>query len=133
MVEPWIVIPVVVGSNPILHPKRPRSIMAVHLHGKEVATVRFCSWAPSMYDDRSIDPVYICQNIPIPRRVYGEISKIVEEVLELQDANEQQAEVMVINELADIIGAIEGFWIDIIRQLRSRAFKSGHRSTKVTP
>lgn len=77
----------------------------------------------------------------IPRGVYGEISKIVEEVLELQDADAQEAEVMVLNELADIIGAIEGFLdrhhpsitlTDLLKMkdLTAKAFKSGHRGAK---
>lgn len=79
----------------------------------------------------------------IPHGEYGEISKIIEEVKELQDADKQQAEVMVINELADIIGAIEGFLIrhhpsitltDLIKMkdLTAKAFKSGHRAQRST-
>jgi hypothetical protein len=46
---------------------------------------------------------------PIPKGVYGESSKIVEEVLELVDAEKQGIKIMVLAELADIYGAIEAF------------------------
>jgi phosphoribosyl-ATP pyrophosphohydrolase len=45
----------------------------------------------------------------IPRGVYGEVSKVVEEALEARDAKEQGCEVMVIVELADLYGAISGY------------------------
>lgn len=38
--------------------------------------------------------------------VLGESSKILEEVLELQDAEQQDAKIMALCELADIIGAV---------------------------
>ncbi len=44
----------------------------------------------------------------IPRGKYGEISKIVEEALELQDAEAQGVRVMELVELSDLIGAIVG-------------------------
>lgn len=76
----------------------------------------------------------------IPRGEYGEISKIVEEVLELQDAEEQGAKLMALNELADIIGAVEGYLnkhhpsltlADLLKMkdLTAKAFASGHRSS----
>lgn len=77
----------------------------------------------------------------IPRGEFGEVSKIVEEVLELQDAVDQGAELMALNELSDIIGAIEGYLEkhhptltlpDLLKmkELTARAFKSGHRTGK---
>lgn len=45
----------------------------------------------------------------IPRGEYGEISKILEEALELQDAMEQGCKLMVLIELSDMLGAIEGY------------------------
>lgn len=77
----------------------------------------------------------------IPRGEFGEVSKIVEEVLELQDAEEQGAKLMALNELADIIGAVEGYLVkhhpsftlaDILqmKDLTARAFKSGARKAK---
>jgi multimeric flavodoxin WrbA len=79
----------------------------------------------------------------IPRGVYGESSKILEEVLELQDAEEQGAKLMALNELADIIGAVEGYLMkhypvfdldDLLKMkdLTANAFRSGHRSTKAS-
>ncbi len=78
---------------------------------------------------------------PISRGIYGEISKIVEEVEELVDSNEQGAKIMILNELADIIGAIggylENYYPDIcvndlvlMADITSRAFESGSRKPK---
>ncbi len=75
----------------------------------------------------------------IPRGTYGEISKILEEAAELKDAMEQGNKVMVLIELADMIGAIDGYLdnyygdkmtIDNIITMAfttKRAFESGHR------
>ena len=75
----------------------------------------------------------------IPRGEYGEISKILEEAAELKDAMEQGNKVMVIIELSDLIGAIDGYMekhygdkltIDnllTMAETTKRAFKSGHR------
>lgn len=38
---------------------------------------------------------------------YGEISKIEEELLELKDAKQQGVRIMELNELSDLLGAIE--------------------------
>jgi hypothetical protein len=45
----------------------------------------------------------------IPRGIYGEISKILEEAAELKDAMEQGQKIMCLIELSDILGAIEGY------------------------
>lgn len=45
----------------------------------------------------------------IPRGTYGEFSKIKEEFLEAQDAFEQENSVMLLVELSDLLGAIDGF------------------------
>lgn len=45
----------------------------------------------------------------IPKGEYGEISKIIEEALELKDAMEQGQKIMCLVELSDILGAIEGY------------------------
>ncbi len=74
----------------------------------------------------------------IPKGVYGESSKILEEVLELQDAEAQDAKIMALAELSDILGAIDGYIerhypdismddLYIMAVLTARAFKSGHR------
>lgn len=75
----------------------------------------------------------------IPRGEYGEISKILEEAAELKDAMEQANKVMVIIELSDLVGAIEGYMekyygdkltIDNLLTMANttkRAFISGHR------
>lgn len=68
----------------------------------------------------------------------GKLSKIQEEVAELADAIEQENPIMVLCELADIIGAVEAylemnhptFYIDDLVTMKDatrRAFKNGHR------
>jgi ornithine carbamoyltransferase len=76
--------------------------------------------------------------VDIPKGVYGESSKILEEVNELIDAENQGANIMALNELSDIIGAINGYLEknhptitlnDLIKmsEITKRAFVSGHR------
>jgi hypothetical protein len=77
----------------------------------------------------------------IPRGTFGEASKIEEELAEFKDALAQKCSVMAILELADLIGAIEG-WLDryhpsielgdllAMTAITKRAFKSGHRQPK---
>ncbi|PIZ95416.1 MAG: hypothetical protein COX80_04410 [Candidatus Magasanikbacteria bacterium CG_4_10_14_0_2_um_filter_33_14] len=45
----------------------------------------------------------------IERGIYGEFSKIKEELQELEDAFEQHDKILQICELTDLIGAIEGY------------------------
>jgi ArsR family metal-binding transcriptional regulator len=77
----------------------------------------------------------------IPKREYGEISKIEEELLELKDAMAQENKIMAINELSDIIGAIHGllerhfptFYLEDLLKMSvatERAFKHGDRLPK---
>lgn len=47
--------------------------------------------------------------VNIEKGVLGEYSKIIEEINELEDAASQNAKVLVICELCDLIGAIEAF------------------------
>lgn len=74
----------------------------------------------------------------IVKQDYGTIGKIQEEVLELKDAYDQGVKLMVLQELSDIIGAVEGYLEkdfpnitldDLIKmnETTRRAFKSGHR------
>jgi hypothetical protein len=75
----------------------------------------------------------------IPKGELGKSDKILEEVLELQDAEAQGVRVMALCELADLYGAIEHYLLsnfpDItmedLRQMSavtSRAFQSGRRT-----
>ena len=75
----------------------------------------------------------------IDKGEFGELSKIYEEVEELKDSEQQAAKIMIINELCDIIGAIEGYLErhhpsvtvqDLIemKALTKRAFESGRRT-----
>jgi hypothetical protein len=45
----------------------------------------------------------------IPRGVFGQLSKIQEEILECEDAYNQGSSVMLLLELADLVGAIRGY------------------------
>lgn len=75
----------------------------------------------------------------IPRGIVGESSKILEEILELQDAESQECKVMALVELSDLIGAIALYLekhhpetsledLVVMSQITRRAFKNGHRS-----
>lgn len=74
----------------------------------------------------------------IPRGVFGQSSKILEEVLELQDAEKQSARIMALHELSDIVGAVHGYlrehypdmkFEDLVKManVTRRAFESGSR------
>ncbi len=75
----------------------------------------------------------------IEKRRYGYLGKILEETEELLDAHQQGSNIMVLIELSDLYGAIEGFlaesYPDIkmsdlakFSQITKRAFESGERS-----
>ncbi|KKN66615.1 hypothetical protein LCGC14_0469500 [marine sediment metagenome] len=74
------------------------------------------------------------------RGTYGDFSKVVEEIQELQDAHEQSAKIMVLCELADLYGAIEAYvWkhykltmkdINLMSELTKKAFEDGTRISK---
>lgn len=75
----------------------------------------------------------------IARGKFGEFSKIREEFLEAEDALEQDNKVMLLVELADLIGAIEEYCSkynikldDLIRmkEATKRAFKDGTREPR---
>lgn len=74
----------------------------------------------------------------IPRGVYGEPSKVLEEAFEFIDATKQKSHVMAILELSDLIGAIQAWLMlyhpsvsidDLVTmsQITSRAFEAGER------
>jgi hypothetical protein len=76
----------------------------------------------------------------IPRGQYGKVSKIKEEVFELEDAVNQNNKVMALVELSDIILSIEGYLeqeygnkvtlqdLLIMAKATRRAFDAGHRT-----
>lgn len=77
----------------------------------------------------------------IPRGVFGEFSKIEEEIAEAKDAAKQECKVMELVELSDVIGAIKGYLAkhhpsillsDLIAMADTtdRAFRNGHRVSK---
>jgi hypothetical protein len=77
----------------------------------------------------------------LPQGKYGELSKVYEEIAELKDAEYQGATLMVLQELSDVIGAIEGYLVthhpsikleDLIKmkEITKRVFRTGHRTPK---
>ena len=75
----------------------------------------------------------------IPKGEVGETSKILEEVLELQDAEAQECKIMAQVELSDLIGAVTLYLerhhptttIDdliVMSRITRRAFENGRRS-----
>jgi hypothetical protein len=73
----------------------------------------------------------------IAKGTYGTISKIVEELDELIDANEQRSNILELCELSDLYGAIEGYVqtrfgmsmddLRIMSDLTKSAFRDGSR------
>lgn len=76
----------------------------------------------------------------IPRGTLGEFSKIQEEIAELLDAHEQNAAIMELCEMADLIGAMEAYinkrynlsLKDLLKmkELTENAFKDGTRLSR---
>lgn len=75
----------------------------------------------------------------IERGKFGEFSKIKEEFLEAEDALEQGNNIMLLVELSDLIGAIEGYCVkhnikleDLIKmkEATKRAFNDGTREPR---
>lgn len=73
--------------------------------------------------------------------VYGEISKIREELEELEDAAEQGVKIMMMAELSDLYGALEAYaekfdlTIDDLRRMNDRtkeAFRDGTRTPRLS-
>jgi hypothetical protein len=75
---------------------------------------------------------------PIPKGKFGEVSKIEEELAEIKDAEEQGNRLMVLVELSDLIGAVQGYlnkhYVDFelsdlikMSEATSRAFLDGTR------
>ncbi len=72
----------------------------------------------------------------IPKGIFGEFSKIEEEFLEAADAFDQKNPLMVLQELSDMLGAIEAYAkqynltlgdLITMKDATKRAFESGHR------
>ena len=74
----------------------------------------------------------------IEKGVLGDSSKILEEILELQDAEKQDCKVMALVELSDLIGAvmaylekhhagIELYDLESMALITKRAFENGRR------
>ena len=74
----------------------------------------------------------------IPKGVFGELSKIKEEIEEIEDSIDQNSKVMEVMELSDLYGAIQGYLekyhpdvtmedLRIMSDITQRAFRSGAR------
>lgn len=83
-------------------------------------------------------PKYGYHKANIPKGQNGEVSKIREELLELEDSIEQSNPIMALNELADLYGAIELYLekyhpqikMDDLKTMSAatrRSFEIGHR------
>jgi len=79
----------------------------------------------------------------IEKGVYGEVSKIQEEMDEFLDAWGQQAKLLMLCELADLYGAIAGFVekqfpgmtmtdIEVMSRMTKEAFEAGERGAPTT-
>jgi phosphoribosyl-ATP pyrophosphohydrolase len=77
----------------------------------------------------------------IPRGIYGTSSKLLEEVLEIQDAERQNSKIMTLVEVADLYAAMLGYLeqnypsisIDDVAKMATitrRAFENGHRTPR---
>lgn len=75
----------------------------------------------------------------IEKRNYGSAGKIQEELDELNDAHEQGSKIMMLVELSDLYGALEGYLEQYFPDMKmqdlkkfsditKRAFKEGYRS-----
>ncbi len=93
----------------------------------------------SFFDHTPESPGY--HLVEIPRGVYGDSSKLMEEVQEIQDAENQGSKVMVLVELSDLVGAIKGMLdkhfpgiqlsdLEKMSVITDRAFTNGHRQSK---
>lgn len=72
----------------------------------------------------------------IPKGKFGNASKIKEEFLEFQDALNQKNKIMAIQELSDLLGAIEGYLLKynltledliVMKNVTKKVFKEGYR------
>lgn len=74
----------------------------------------------------------------IPKGIFGELSKIEEELEEIKDSVEQKSKVMELVELSDLYGAVKGYLekhhpgvtmedLRIMSDITQRAFRSGAR------
>lgn len=75
-------------------------------HNKKLLTIHYSE--KNTYDGINIEEKFNWHKKKITRGVYGEFSKVLEEVEEAEDALEQNNKLMYLIELSDIIGAIEG-------------------------
>jgi phosphoribosyl-ATP pyrophosphohydrolase len=77
--------------------------------------------------------------VSIPKGSLGLSDKILEEVLELIDAEKQSCKIMALLELSDLVGAIQAYLeknhpdfllkdLEIMSSITRRVFKNGHRT-----
>ncbi len=88
-----------------------------------------------MADDNNNNGYHLSK---IPKGVLGQSSKILEEIMELRDAEIQYCKIMQLMELSDIAGAIKAYLrtnfpdisfndLLVMSDITERAFKSGER------
>jgi N-acyl-D-aspartate/D-glutamate deacylase len=87
------------------------------------------------------EPLFGYHKAAIARGVFGEDSKIYEEIDEFADALDQNVQIMALVELSDVIGAIEGWLVKhhptvtladlaAMAAVTRRAFESGGRENR---
>jgi hypothetical protein len=93
----------------------------------------------SSHEQTQAQPSFGYHKRMIAKGTLGEVSKIREELEELEDAVEQKAEIMALVELSDLYGAMEAYLqrhhpsldmkdLAIMAAITQRAFQSGRRS-----
>lgn len=78
----------------------------------------------------------------IEKGVYGQFSKIKEEFLEAEDSLKQNNKIMLLQELSDLYGAIEGYLeeeykgtitmedIKVMSKVTNKVFQTGYRKAR---
>lgn len=96
------------------------------------------TWVPGSMDFGSPQKIYPGYHLaPISKGTLGELSKVKEEIQELEDAIMQDSKILAGHELSDLYGALEAYasktfnlTMDDLKKMSDitkRAFKNGHR------
>jgi hypothetical protein len=116
---------------------RPLGTPAVCPFERQIPEPQLWDCIADLLEGRLLKPGYHLTDIP--RGVLGESSKILEEVLELIDAEKQGSKTMATVELSDLYGAVRRYLeknlpdftmedLAIFSRITERAFVNGHRS-----
>lgn len=111
----------------------------LYMYGEQVADAMEFETSEDAHDDQADATGY--HELDIPQGEYGELSKVAEEFFEALDAEEQENPVMVLLELSDMVGAIDGYLeryhpsitlddLIVMADATHDAFASGRRVSK---